>query len=332
MVRRRLAALPVKAALAAAAIASLQPLLSAAQAGDPVAAMRRYVEVRKSNCAKTWDLFTTASQEQIRANANRRERDREGLPRPFVAGEEACGASPVASPTPGTERLVSQQGKNAVVMVDNVRLISRHRYDVFPAKLIEKVPVSLAQENGEWRVVAKPIPQTERGTSWNPQEFGPVDVQMPRVNPGMIDRYEATAVLPVTRSFMETAIRDPRRWALALPGVKAVQDAEPAGGQPRILLQFEEPGRTLPVRLRPALADENDREASSVIQWQAEEGPASPVHFRGSWTVRPHRDGSSRITLVFYLDLKQWPGGYAQRHFAAERLAQAVLALEKSAR
>ncbi len=332
MVASRLAALPTKAAVVAVAVISLQPALSVAQTGDPVAAMRRYNEVRKSNCAKTWDLFTKASQEQIRANANRRERDREGLARPFVAGEEACGASPVASPTPGTERLVSQQGENAVVMVDNVKMVSRHRYDIFPAKLIEKVPVSLVQEDGEWRVVAKPILQTERGTSWNPQEFGPVDVQMPRVNPGLIDRYDATAVLPVTRGFMETAIRDPRRWALSLPGVKAVQDAEPAGGQPRILLQFEEPGRTLPVRLRPALADANDPEASSVIQWQAEEGPASPVHFRGSWTIRPHRDGSSRITLVFYLDVKQWPGDYAKRNFAAERIAQAVLALEKSAR
>lgn len=323
--------MPAPAVLALVALAFALP--AAAQANDPVAAASKFVETRGTNCRELWPLYSSGTQESIRAAARRRERQRAGLPRPFEPEREACGVMNVDKPKRGASRLVSQQGDEAVVLVEVVTHPSRFRFDLFPPAKIVTEEVRLVREAGAWRVVlaeARKLPPDEGSRVL---EIGPVDVRMPEsFNPGLVDRIEATAVVAASRGALERVLRDPQRWALALPGVKAVQPAEAAGGAPRVLLRFEDPDRALPARVRIQGMNADQPRDPSTLTWDAEETPASPVHFRGSWKLDPHEDGSTRITLVLRIDVKQWPGDSARRIFAADRVAQSVLDLEKAAR
>ena len=331
MFSRPNAASPWRSAVALIALALTLP--AAAQDGDPVAVATRFHESVGKNCGAIWPLLSTGTQEQFRAAANRRERDRAGLPRPFVPEQEACSAATFSEFRRGSARIVRQQGDEAVVAVDLITRPSRYRYDIAPPAKVVTEETRLVREAGNWRVVRQPREDITRGPAWRPKEFGPVDVMVPeRFNPGLIDKFEATAVVRASRDALEPALRDPQRWALALPGVKAVQPAEPAGETPRVLLRFEEADLVLPTRVRAYGKPASPSRDESSVMWDAEESKASPVHFRGSWKLKPHEDGSTRITLVFHLDIRQWPGDSARRIFTEERIAKAVENLEKAAR
>jgi hypothetical protein len=140
---------------------------------------------------------------------------------------------------------VRQQGDEAVVAIDVVTHPSRYRYDLFPPAKLVSQEVKLVREAGAWRVDLPPIEDFTRGPAWHPQEFGPVDVMMPeQYHPGLIDNFEATAVLRASRDALERALRDPQRWALALPGIHAIEPAERLGDYARIRFRFEDPDRT----------------------------------------------------------------------------------------
>ena len=66
--------------------------------------------------------------------------------------------------------------------------------------------------------------------------------------------------------------------------------------------------------------------------WDAEGGNYAPVYFRGSWRLEPHQDGSTRVTLLIVMIHNHWGGDVSQGIFSAERMAEAVLGLEKAAR
>jgi len=318
---------------AVALIALALPLPAAAQDGGPVAVATKFHESVGKNCGEIWRLLSSGTQEQYQAAANRRERDRAGLPRPFVPEQEGCSAATFSELKRGSARLVRQQGDEAVVAVDLNTRPSRFRYDIAPPVKVVTEETRLVREAGNWRVVRPPREDITRGPGWRPKEFGPVDVMVPeRFNPGLIDKFEATAVVRTSADTLERALRDPQRWALSLPGVKAVLPADPAGETPRVLLRFDEADLVLPNRVRLYVKPASPSRDESSVMWDAEESKASPVHFRGSWKLEPHEDGSTRITLLFHLDIKQWPGDSARRIFSEERLAKAVLDLEKAAR
>lgn len=328
---RAIAALSLPTALVLVTLAL--PLPAPAQDSDPAAVASKFLENLGQNCGAIWPLLSTGTQEQFRAAANRRERDRAGLPRPFVPEQEACSAATFGEFKRGSARIVRQQGDEAVVAVDLITRPSRYRYDIAPPAKVVTEEIRLMREAGSWRVVRQPREDITRGPGWRPKEFGPVDVLVPeRFNPGLIDRFEATAVVRASADTLERALRDPQRWALALPGIKAVQPADPAGETPRVVLRFDEADLALPARVRLYAKPASPSREESSVMWDAEESKASPVHFRGSWKLKPHEDGSTRITLLVHLDIKQWPGDSARRIFSEERLAKAVLDLEKAAR
>lgn len=331
MFSRAIAAIRRSAALGLVALCACPP--SAARDTSPSAVVVRVLENHGKNCREVWPLLSADTQARFRSAANRRERDRDGFPRPVDPEQEGCSAAAWGEFKRDSARVVRQQGDDAVVTVDIVTRLPRYRHDLFPPAKVVPQEFRLVRESGAWRLVLSPPPSVERGPAWRPKEIGPVDVMMPeRFNPGLIDKYEATAVVRASREALVPALQDPQRWAIVLPGVKAVQPAPPAGDAPRVLLRFDEADRTLPARLWPNAKPGTPRGDNSWVTWQAEETRESPVHFRGSWTLKAHEDGSTRITLVFYIDVKQWPGDSARRIFSAERIAQAVLDLEKAGR
>jgi hypothetical protein len=228
-------------------------------------------------------------------------------------------------------RIVRQQGDEAVVAAKFVVEAPRHRYDFFAPSAVVTEELRLVREEGAWRVEL-PRVSIGRGPDWRLVEVGPVDVFYPvKSFSGLADRIEATAVVRASRDTLAPALRDPQSWARALPSVKEVQPLGRAGELERVQLFFAEPDRSLTIttKLSGKQVDRPLQETS--LQWDAEGANKAPVYFRGSWRLQPHEDGSTRVTLLLVIIRGQWPGDVAGGFFSAERLAHAVLELEKAA-
>jgi hypothetical protein len=242
---------------------------------------------------------------------HRRERERDGLPR---------------AETP------EQQGDQAVVAADFVVEAPRHRYDlIFPPSAVVTEELRLVREGGGWRVDL-PRVSIGRGPHWRLVEIGPVDVFHPvKSFAGLAEQLEATAVVNAPRDALEPALRDPQSWARALPSVMAVQPLQRSREGERVQLSFAQPDRSLTVTTKLSGKQIDQPLEETSLQWNAEGASKAPVYFRGSWRLRPHQDGSTRITLLLVIIPGQWPGDVAREAFAPERMAQAVLDLERAA-
>jgi len=300
-----------------------------AQPGGPLDTAVKFFEARQvSHCGKVWPMYSAGTQENIRAAAHRRERERNGLPQAWKPEEHSCGK--VGTLKRGSARIARQQGDEAVVAAEFIAEAPRGRYDYFPPKVVVNEELGLVREGGAWRVE---LPRVAVGPSGRRLvEAGPVDVFYPvKFTRGLADRVEATAVVRASRDALEAALRDPQAWARALPFVRAAQPLERSGEQERVQLVFAMPDRTLTVttRFSGKQADRPMQETSRG--WDAEGGTYAPVYFRGSWRLQPHADGSTRVTLLLILTHNQWPGDVTQGIISAERMAEAVLGLEKAA-
>ena len=163
-------------------------------------------------------------------------------------------------------------------------------------------------------------------------EVGPVDLFYPvRSFKGLVSRLESTAVVRTPRDSLEPALRDPKLWARTLPAVTAVEVLERTGELERVRLSFTEPDRSITVETQLFGKKSEEPLRESQLQWIVEGANKAPVYFRGSWTLKPHEDGSTRVTLLLYFDLGQWPGDVSVGRFSPDRMAQAVLGLETAA-
>ena len=297
-----------------------------AERGGAVEAAVMFFEARQaSHCGQVWPLYSAGTQENLRAVAHRGERERAGLPRTVTPEQMDCGRRGTLKRR--TVHLVRQQGDEAVVAAKFVVEAPRHRYDFFPPSAVVTEELRLVREGGAWRV-SLPRVSIGRGPDWRLVEVGPVDVFYPAKSfSGLADQLEATAVVSARSDALEPALRDPQSWARVLPSVKAVQPLQRTGELERLQLTFGEPDRSLIVttKLSGKQVDRPLQETS--VLWSAEGGIKAPIYFRGSWRLQPHEDGSTRVTLLLVIIRSQWPEGMA----SAERLAQAVLDLEKAA-
>lgn len=319
----RVSALTFACALLAASAAHAQP-------GGPLEAAMKFFEARQaSHCGKVWPLYSAGTQENIRAVAQRRERERHGLPQAWKPEEHGCGK--LGTLKRGSARIVRQQGDEAVVAAVLMVRVSRRKYDVFPPATEVPEELRLVREGGAWRVDLPRLPIGPRDRRL--VEVGPVDVFYPlNFTRGLADRLEATAVVRASRDALEPALRDPQLWARLLPAIKAVQSLERSGEQERVQLSFTEPDRSLTVTTRFA-GKQPDRPMDEISRtWEAAGGTYAPIYFRGSWRLQPHEDGSTRVTLLVVMTHDQWPGDVARGMFSPERMAEAVLGLEKTAR
>jgi hypothetical protein len=300
--------------------------------GSAVEAALNFFEARQApNCSKAWSLYSAGTQENIRFVEHRRRREGHAFPHPWTPEQLYCGGR--GKLRRGTVRLVRQQGDEAVVAAEFVVRTHRHMYDFFPPAVVVTEELRLVREGGAWRVDL-PRVKIGRGPHWRLVEIGPVDVFFPAKSfAGLADQLEATAVVTTPRDTLEPALRDPQSWARALPlSVTAVQPLPPTGELERVQLSFAEPDRSLTITTKLS-GKEVDRPMQEIsLQWNAEGGNKAPVYFRGSWRLEPHTDGSTRISLLLVLIRDQWPGDGAEGVLSVERMAQAVLDLEKAAR
>src|SRR5690242_17732171 len=106
-----------------------------AQPGGALEAAVKFFEARQvSHCGKVWPMYSAGTQENIRAAAHRRERERDGLPQAWKPEEHSCGK--VGTLKRGSARIARQQGDETVVTAEFIREAPRHRYDYFPPKVV----------------------------------------------------------------------------------------------------------------------------------------------------------------------------------------------------
>lgn len=306
------------------------PRRANAEPGGAVDTAVKFFEARQAaNCNKVWPFYSAGTQENIRALAHRRERERAGLPQPPAPEQMYCGRRGTLKR--GSVRIVRQQGDETVVAGEFVVRHPRHYYDFFPSTGVETDEIRLVREGGAWRVEL-PRQRIGPGPDRRLVEVGPVDVYHPAKSFwGLADRVEATAVVRASRDTLEPALRDPQSWARALPSVKAAQPLPRAGDLERVELSFAAPDRSLTVTTQLFAKQVDQPLRETTLQWNAEGANKAPVYFRGSWKLEPHQDGSTRVTLLLLVIPNQWPGDVTEESFSAERMARAVLALEKAA-
>lgn len=314
------------------ACALLAPRAAHGQAGGPVEAALKYFEASKAGrCAEVWRSFSAGTQENIRAEVHRHERERSGLPQTEVPETRYCGIDGTLKR--GSARLARQQRDEAVVAADfSVRLPAK-RSDFFPKYVVQTKEVRLVREGDAWRVELPRVPIGREGMRL--VEVGPVDVFHPeRSFYDLATRMEATAVSRTPRAALESALHDPQRWSRVLPSVTAVEPLERAGELERVRLSFAEPERTLTVGFNVPGKQPSDptQTTDSALRWNVEGGNKAPVYFRGSWELHTHQDGSTRVTLILLIIPKEWPDDATERIFSAERMAQAVMGFEAAAR
>lgn len=313
------------------ACALLAPCDTHAESGDPVDVAVRFFEAAKAfRCDEVWRFYSAGTQENFLAADHRYERERDGPPRPDTPEKEHCGWTPHTL-KPGTVRIARQHGDEAVVAADFIGKAPRNRYDIFfPPSVVTTEELRLVREAGAWRVEQPRLPIGREGCQLI--EVGPVDVfQEPRPPAGLLRRLEATAVSRVPRATLDSALRDPKFWTHALPSVSAAEPLKRTAELDRVRLAFAvEPERSLIVTVNPSGKPVDSTSDWTTLQWNVEDGNKAPVYLRGSMTLRPHHDGT-RVTLVLFIDPKQWPGDAAEEMFSAQHMAQAVLGLDKVA-
>lgn len=289
--------------------------------GGPLEAGLEFFRARQaSNCAEVWRMYSAATQENIRAEVRRREREREWTSDDPAPEARYCAAA--GKLKRGTGRVVREQGDEAVVAADFDVQVSSSRYDTSWGVKTEEL--RLVRESGAWRV-ERPMVNIDRpGVT----EVGPVDVKYaPSGNLGR-DRLEATFVSRGPREKLVAAVRDPAAWPRALPSVKSVTPLERVGDRERLQLSFDGADHTITIAVQPSGAPRDPNANETAAVWEVERGDKAPVYLRGSWRLKPYPDGT-RVTLVLFFDSRQWPVNPADGVFSPQRMAEAVLGLAK---
>lgn len=306
------------------------PEASHGEPGGPVETAVKFYEAAQAwRCDEVWRTYTAGTQENIRAEMHRYERERDGEPWPDPLEKRYCGR--LATLKRGSARIVRQQGDEAVVAAEfNVRVVSDRNF--FAHSVVRTEELRLVREAGAWRVERPRVPIGRPGSRLT--EVGPVDVFHPEnahLFRDLVHRLEATVVARASRERLESALRDPKFWAHVLPSVNAVEPLERTGERERVRLSFAEPDRSLTVAVNQLWGKPVDPAMPvTTLQWAAEGGNKAPIYFLGSWELKPHHDGT-RVTLHLRIIPKEWPGGVAEGSFSAQRMAQAVLDLENAA-
>lgn len=307
----------------------LAPSRAQAQAAGPAEVAMKFFEASQAwRCDEVWRYYSRGTQENYLAETHRYERERNGEPRPDPPEKHFCAWTSHKLKR-GSARILRLQGNEAVVAVDFSGRVSRRRYDLFPPTVTITEQLHLVREAGAWRVEQPRLPVGRKG--WRLTEVGRVDVfQEEGVYPGLLRKLEATMVSRMPRARLDAILRDAKSWALALPSVSAAETLERTAESERLRLVFAavpERSATLAVALYGKPLDPARLETER--QWTAEGGNKAPVYFRGSWKLEPHHDGT-RITMTLLIDPRHWPDDVAEGVFSAQRMAQAMLALEKS--
>ena len=308
------------------ACALLAPLVAHAQPGGPLEAALRFFEAK--SCADAWSMYSSATQDDIRYQVRRRDREREGASQHEDPKQMYC--SPRGKLKGGSARVTRQQGDEAVVAAQfTVRVVSDYR--LLPSSQVETVEVRLIREAGAWRVDR---PRAKRLVSSGIDRFaeiGPVDVRLTVGGGGMHSTLEATGIVPTRGAPLEAALSDPKIWLHAIPSVKAVEFLGPEGESERVRLTFTDADQSMTILARPASKPRNASETVTAVGWSHHGGPRGSPFVSGSWKINPYPDGT-RITLRIVFDPRPWPkGGVGEQVFSEERAAEAVLALEKAA-
>lgn len=304
------------------------PEESHGEPGGPVEAAVKFYEAAKAwRCDEVWRSYSAGTQENIRAQMHRYERERDGPPWPDPLEKRYCGRLDTLKR--GSARIVRQQGDEAVVAAEFIVRVVRD--DTFFAQSrVQTEELSLVREAGAWRVERPRVPIGRPGLT----EVGPVDVVFEpasgNLHRDLAHRLEATVAARAPRDNLESALRDPKFWARVLPSVNAVEPLERTGELERVRLSFAEPDRSLTVEVKLLGKPVDPTMPATTLQWNAEGGNKAPVYFRGWWELKPHHDGT-RVTLILFIIPKQWPGDVAEGIFSAPRMAQAVLGLEEAA-
>jgi hypothetical protein len=292
--------------------------------GGPVEAAVKFFEAK--HCSEVFRFYTAGTQENIRAEVHRQERERNGMPQLEVPEERYCGWAEGTLKS-GTARIARQQGNETIVAAEfKIKVISSRSF--FPQYPTVTKELRLIREGGAWRV------ERPRVTIGRPHErlteIGPVDVfQEEKTFWDSHSTPTATAMTRARRDALTSALRDSSFWARVLPSVKSVQMLERAGESERVQLTFEGADQSLTVALQPRSAPSSN-EAEAAVLWEVEGGNKAPLYLRGAWRLMPCPDGT-RITLHIVFNRRQWPGDAASEIFSAKHLAQAVLNLEKAA-
>jgi hypothetical protein len=288
--------------------------------GSPAAAALAYFEATTgAPCAEVFAMYTAETQQLIRAREHRDQRERDGLPQPEKPEERYC--APDGWLKRGSVRLLQESGDEALVAAD-FSVTSSQR--LFRGTL--KKQLRLVRENGVWRIPLELAPRSQRQDQLF--EIGRVDVFYSPAPPGLLGRIEATFVAPTSRARLDSALRDPTRWANALPGVVSVELLAPEDELPHMSVSFSAPERSLTIAQSYAV-DADDAGAEVWLRW-GEDAPESRTSLRGSWGLKPNSDGSTRITLILHFDAARWPAT-DEGAFSPERVAEAVLALDRAA-
>src|SRR5437762_12355682 len=88
-----------------------------AERGGPVEAAVKFFEAAQARrCDEVWRLYSAGTQENIRAEVHRRERERDGLPRTETPEQKYCGGGGTLKR--GTARIARQQGNETVVAAE----------------------------------------------------------------------------------------------------------------------------------------------------------------------------------------------------------------------
>ena len=294
-----------------------------AQPGDPVEAALKHIDSRYAfRCADVWASLTRGTQENIRAQVRRRERERAGAPTGEKPEEAHCGKS--GKLKRGSARLVSSKGDEAIVSVIILDRVPRSRYDLFPPESELPEQITLVREGGAWKVDLPRVPVQPSHADL--QEVGDVDVLVgQRVN-GLHQNLEATAIVRVPLGALDAALADPAAWGGALPSFQSIERMERVGDVDRVRIAFVDPGPAVVFKVsRGAPRSEMDNRA---VLWNVEDEVKAPAYMRGRWQLDPNTDGTTRVTLRLVIDPRHWPEG----HFSAERLGNAVRDFEKAAR
>ena len=307
----------------ALACAVLAPWGASAQPADPVETAARFFEAAQSRpCAEVWAFYSAGTQQAIRAQVHRRERERAGAPQKEVPEELHCRRS--GQLKKGTARLVRSHGNEAVVAAGfGGRQVSSNR--LLPGRIEWNEELRLVREGGSWKValaLGKVEPAYPQLT-----EVGPVDVFIEPVVRGLHQRLEATSVSRAPRAGLEAVVRDPEGWASVLPSFKAIEPLERAGELDRVRLSFADPSTPVPMRVRLSAKAADPMKDATTIAWDVEGDTRAPAYMRGRWDLTPNTDGTTRVKLTLVIDPRHWPEGL----FSAERMANAVRDLEKAA-
>lgn len=175
------------------------------------------------------------------------------------------------------------------------------------------------------RAPSRPPPRERRA------EVGPVDVYQGAAIAGLLQKMEATAIVPVPRDSLDAVLRDSAAWARALPSFTSIEPLERTGELDRARITLGSPGRAVTISFRRHGRVGGDQGAtSSQLRWDPEGGNKAPIYLRGGWKVDTV-PGGSRVTLDLFIDPQHWPADAADGMFSAERLANAVFDLEKAA-